>query len=107
MSRDATERDLEAYQRWCWTQSRRLSPPSRCQISIAGICTGSVIALLLLGDQLKPEDPPRAKRQQVGKIADLREMRAAEQLHRMAALVGAEVELHRLCRPRDIVYAQH
>src|ERR1700749_983522 len=108
MSSEATARDLEAYQRWCWTQSRRLSPPSRCQISAAGIWTGSVIRLLLLvGDQLEPEELPRTERQQVWEIADLGEMRPAEQLHRVAALVSAEVELDRLGRAGDVVHAQH
>src|SRR5438067_8000374 len=108
MSSEATARDLEAYQRWCATQSRRLSPPSRCQISAAGICTGSVIRphLLLVGHELEPEEVPGPQRQQVRKIADLWEMGAAEQLHRMAALVGAEIELHRLRRTGDVVHAQ-
>src|SRR5690349_25018137 len=108
MSSDATARDLEAYQRWCWTHSRRLSPPSRCQISAAGICTGSVIRMLLLvGDELEPEELPGTERQEVREIPDLGEARAAKQLHWMAALVGAEVELDRLGRTGDVVHAQH
>src|SRR5262249_28601485 len=75
MSSAAIERDLDAYQRWCATQSRRLSPPSRCQISAAGICTGSVIWLLLLiGDELEPEELPGTERQQVREVADLGEL---------------------------------
>jgi hypothetical protein len=34
-------------------------------------------------------------------------MRPAEQLHRVAALVGAEVQLDRLGRAGDVVHAQH
>ena len=51
--------------------------------------------------------PRGAERQQVGELADPREARAAEQLDRVAALVGAEVELDRLGGAGDVVHAQH
>src|SRR5579884_832388 len=79
----ATVRALDAYQRCCWTQSRRSSSSTQRRISSAVIpCRRSLIArLLLFGlDQLEPEEAARPERQEIGQLADAREARAAEQL---------------------------
>src|ERR1700684_1198701 len=102
----ATWRALEAYQRWCCTHSRSSSSSRARRISSALIWRFSLIVGVLLLDQLEPEEAARTQCQQVGQLADPREPRAAEQLHRVAPLEGAEIEFDRLGRTGDVVNAQ-
>src|SRR5512143_729795 len=104
-----TPRDLAAYQRWCWTQSRRLSSSRTWRISAAGICTGSVIFLctvFLFLDQLEPVEAAGGQRQQIRQLADARKPRAPEQLDRVTAFIRTEVEFDGLRAARDVVHAQ-
>src|ERR1700751_300672 len=96
MSMPVTWRDFEAYQRCCSTHSRSSSSPRARGISSGVISTRSLILVLLLLDQLEPEEPAGSERQQVRQLADPRESRTAEQLHRITPFVGTEVELDRL-----------
>src|SRR5437764_14676580 len=104
ISSPVTERDLDAYQRWSWIQSRRLSSSRSCEISTPSRRTGSLIATLL--DQLEPVEAPRSEGQQVRELADPREPRVAEQLDRVSPLVLAQVELDGLGGARKVVDAQ-
>src|SRR5207248_5139499 len=56
--------------------------------------------------QLEPEVSPRREREQIGKLADPRELRLPEHLDGNPALVLVQVELDRLRRARDVVDAQ-
>src|SRR5437763_5088309 len=87
----ATSCDFEPNQRWSVRSA---------------VFIGLLLLLLRLLEQ-EPIEAARRQREQVRQLADPREARAAEHLDRVAALVGAEIELDRLGAASDVVDAQH
>src|SRR5262249_59223968 len=98
-------RAFDEYQRWCSSHSRNSSASSSSARS-GTVCTRSAILLLVffLGlDQLEPEEATRCKRKEIRELADPREARVAEQLHRIAALPRRQIELNGLRTAPDVV----
>src|SRR5205085_6843200 len=90
-----TLRDFDAYQRCCCIHSRSSSRSTSWSIVVVGPLL--IVRLFLFRlDELEPVEAAWSQRQQVRPLADTREARAAEQLHRIASFVLPQVELHRL-----------
>src|SRR5204862_3428436 len=108
-STPATALDFDAYQRCPWTQSLRASTSKKDRSPPAMLRARSGIRLLqfLFVDQLEPIEAAGCQRQEIGKLTYPRKARPPEQLDRIAALEGRQVELHRLRRAGDVVHAQH
>src|SRR6187551_2948229 len=76
--------------------SRMTVPPTTAAPAADGSGTG----------QLEPEEVVRAERQEVGEIADAREVDSPDELDRDATAIAREVELHVLREPREVRDAQ-
>src|SRR5689334_11335283 len=92
-----------------WLTELAFAPNQRCRTSqSARTCSSragsSAIGVTVL--QQEPVEAARRQREQVGQLADAREVRAPEHLDRVAALVLAEIELDRLRGPGEVVHAQ-
>src|SRR5665213_209864 len=85
-----TVRDFEPYQRCCMTYSMR---------------AGSSNSLRSL-PQLEPKESARREGQEIRELADGREARAPEHLLGDQVVEGGEIELDRLRRACDVVYAE-
>src|SRR3712207_2396665 len=106
----ATSRDFAPNQRCSTTQSCSFvsSMPVRSPAATAAATSGTGgLPLGLVLDELEPVEAARREGQQVGPLADGREARASEDLHRVPALEARQVELDVLRRPREVVYAEH
>src|SRR5580658_6724963 len=73
---------------------------------LAGVVAFGAGPVFAGGRELEPVEPVPGQRQQVAELADLRERHPAHALHRRDADEAAQVELHRLREPGQVVDAQ-
>src|SRR5215813_7847756 len=86
---------------------RDFAPYQRCRVTYSISDCSSISLHLLFLSELEPEESPRCERQEVGQLPDRREGRTTQHLHGRHPGVGREVELDCLCRPREVVDAEH
>src|SRR5579871_5532669 len=84
---------------------RDFAPYHRCCVTWSMRAALSISLLLLARPQLEPIEPARRVREEVRKLADRRKRRLPEHLHRHHPVVLGQVELHCLCRAREVVDA--
>src|SRR5215210_5024078 len=109
----STSRDFPANHRCDAIVPSRTSPSRKCRSpasirvwSSALIAAFSVSPLVRRVLELEPEEAARAERQQVRELADPRERRVAEELHRHASGERRQVELDRLRGAGEVVDAE-